>query len=589
MRSVKIVIFLLLVSLPAWGANIYVDQLNDKGATWDGVNGHSYVCSHGTGTGYTTIQAAVNAMNGGDDIYMRGGTYSLGGTAADGSEEAVNIPVAKNGTSGNWSSIQSYPAEWAILDGGDDCGNRGVGLGHYDADFSSANDLAYWLFERFEITNCQSVNTQDGGSFSYGLFVSGGPFKIRYLYVHDNNSNNGVNNPFGVGGYHWHDTICEYNYIIDNGGSSASYDDNSANIGIFTDYGCSHDGGSFYTDTLAYGYQGGTASHVSMKSNIIRYNYIHGSPIGIKHKAYQVLSGRNTANGFPASDAYEEYGDKIHHNIIVDSTWIGILAHQDFVQIYNNIVDIPTGDRAISLNYDSSSYPPLYKATVYNNTIRDAYQSLLGLSYYGAILSMGNQAGCGVPVADQKVYEYHYNNLIDGCRGNTAQEENVGTQTTKGEAVLTNNYFYRSYSSNTNFVRFLGTTYNQSGWEGQTASDTPRTLYANAYDAGNLLYAGTIGANKYIPASSGSHTIESGVTIANGGIGGSHPYLSGVTIPSYVGAVNPSDSDWVAGVLAMDATYFTSQTAGSDPTWIEGSGSSPSTPSFTGVMTGSIR
>jgi len=87
------------------------------------------------------------------------------------------------------------------------------------------------------------------------------------------------------------------------------------------------------------------------------------------------------------------------------------------------------------------------------------------------------------------------------------------------------------------------------------------------------------GYNQYI--TDGSFVISGSTTIANGGIGGSHPYLSGVTIPSYVGAVNPSDSDWVAGVLALDVTYFTSATAGSDPSWIEGSEDEPSTPATT--------
>ena len=52
------------------------------------------------------------------------------------------------------------------------------------------------------------------------------------------------------------------------------------------------------------------------------------------------------------------------------------------------------------------------------------------------------------------------------------------------------------------------------------------------------------------------------------------------------GATNPADDDWVAGVLALDASYFTSATNGSDPSWIEGSGSSPSTPT---IRNGSIR
>ena len=56
-----------------------------------------------------------------------------------------------------------------------------------------------------------------------------------------------------------------------------------------------------------------------------------------------------------------------------------------------------------------------------------------------------------------------------------------------------------------------------------------------------LCLQATSGANKFITLE--SHIIEGSTTIANGGIGGSHPYLSGITLPSYVGAVDPNDSE----------------------------------------------
>ena len=63
------------------------------------------------------------------------------------------------------------------------------------------------------------------------------------------------------------------------------------------------------------------------------------------------------------------------------------------------------------------------------------------------------------------------------------------------------------------------------------------------------MYAGTSGANKFITKE--SHIIEGSTTIANGGIGGSHPYLSGITLPSYVGAVDPNNTSWVANLLCL--------------------------------------
>ena len=144
---------------------------------------------------------------------------------------------------------------------------------------------------------------------------------------------------------------------------------------------------------------------------------------------------------------------------------------------------------------------------------------------------------------------------------------------------LSRNFFYSC--SGSSYVKVYKTTYDKDGIQATSAADM---IWAKDTPSPFL---GSSGANKYI--TSGSYPLDDTHTVSNGGLGGSHPYLSGVTIPSYVGAVNPSDSDWVAGVLALDVTYFTSATAGSDPSWIEGSGSSPSTPTITGVMTGSIR
>ncbi|MDY7075300.1 MAG: DUF1565 domain-containing protein, partial [Chloroflexota bacterium] len=55
---------------------------------------------------FGTIQHAVDVMNGGDFVYLRGGTY----------QENVQIPLTQDGTcvdvecaGGSWSTIKSYP------------------------------------------------------------------------------------------------------------------------------------------------------------------------------------------------------------------------------------------------------------------------------------------------------------------------------------------------------------------------------------------------------------------------------------------------------------------------------------------------
>ncbi len=62
-----------------------------------------------------------------------------------------------------------------------------------------------------------------------------------------------------------------------------------------------------------------------------------------------------------------------------------------------------------------------------------------------------------------------------------------------------------------------------------------------------------------------------GVTIANGGIGGEHPFLDNVTIPTYVGAVNPDDNAWVDGVSSLSDLSVLQVGSDGDPSWVEGS------------------
>ena len=130
-----------------------------------------------------------------------------------------------------------------------------------------------------------------------------------------------------------------------------------------------------------------------------------------------------------------------------------------------------------------------------------------------------------------------------------------------------NNYIYRSNS--TSIFKYINTFYTAAEFRAQPETGFPRTLYDNAYDAGNLAYLGTTGADKYL--TDGTHEIEVGVTMLNGGIGGAHPYLPSVTIPSYMGATNPSDNAWVAGVLddITSVAWLKAQEADSTPTWVE--------------------
>jgi len=103
----KLIIILMIIAFPsvAFGATRYVDTT--AGNCSGNYSIASRNCSGSDGYSYSTIQAAVNACNTGDVIYMRGGTYS---------EIDIELPTSKNGsawTAGNYTTLGSYPGEWA--------------------------------------------------------------------------------------------------------------------------------------------------------------------------------------------------------------------------------------------------------------------------------------------------------------------------------------------------------------------------------------------------------------------------------------------------------------------------------------------
>jgi hypothetical protein len=563
---------LLFIFLPSvvFGASVtrYVD--GTLAGNCVGGSGTSYRttqrdCGGTDGTiAYTTIQTAITAMSAGDTIYLRGGTHQ----PASNGTGCVLIPVSKNGSSwtpGYYNTISSYPGEWAVIDGQNNCGTRGVVLGNYSADFTTSNDIKYWLIERLEIKNGKAGSAD----FSYGFFGNGGPFKLRYLYVHDNKADSGNNNPFGVGGYHWQNSVVEYCYFLNNGAiNSAGH--NPVHIGYFSDYNWNSIANNGFNPSGQSGC--GYASCIPGYKNIIRYNLFENGNTAFRHKGTQNLTGRTARS--PFSDTYSDYGDNVHHNIVKNTSESCFQSDADFVQIHHNICDNTSG--GIMLNY-SNEYGQTYKNIVYNNTLINSTKG--GIQSFAApITEYTNE------VMDH--YGYVFNNIIDNAAsygGYCNYRALTFCENSSSSFSLTN------YFSNKNYVYRPPTTqiyniahgytdgfYTQAGFEAQSSTGSPHNIYYKTYDIDNLLYAGTSGANKYITV--GTHTVESGVTVANGGVGGAHPYLDGVTFPSYLGAVNPSDAGWVAGVLGLASTTVLQAGTSSDPSWIEGGSGSPSIP-----------
>lgn len=499
--------------------NIYVDSVLSSDCNSGNYSSTNRNCSGSDGKAYNTVQEAVNNMNTSDDVLIRGGTYY--------ENVLLKGTTTPNGTADDFASMQSYPGEWAIIDGQN---SEQYTIGKNRNGRDEGNDLAYWMFERLEITG----GARDGGA---GLYVSGGPFIIRYNYIHDNVSPDASNNPSGIVGYTWTDSVVEYNYF-DNNGTSGGADGNSTNIAIFSDY-----------QKRSIGEHGFTNSMPSARRNEIRYNYFSGSSIGYKIKGAQLFTGRNPGTS-DYSDTYHEWGDKIHHNYFVGQRRHALHINQDFAQAYNNIFDSVA--EAIVVNHQPDLQ--FYKVITYNNTILNpTYKGIVryGCDYFSFAENQSHYGADYNNIIDNsdKVYGFWFTgtaiNILNGCTGS----RNPFSEPDISNYLSSHNYFYRSRNPDVFAYGTPTTFYTAAEFEAQTETGGSRIAYTNSHDSGNLLYTGTTGADRYI--TSGSHRIGGSTTIENGGIGGPHPYISGVTLPSYIGAVDPNDKNWVAGVLCL--------------------------------------
>ena len=574
-------------------ANLYVDNttvtngVTEHGATWSGTNGTDYnpnkAGSPEAGKGYRTVQAAVNAMSGGDDIYLRDGRYL---------EHDIYIAPSKSGTENNWSSMQSYPTEWAIIDGqrlcnaGKTTGSAGVienldGIEHNASDAGSV--AKYWIFERLEITgggNRTQVYT--GAPYYYdaagaaGIWWIGGPFKVRYCYIHDNLAEDASGNPSGISGSGWHDSVIEY-CLFDHNGSvlhngASDYDHSNSTSGIMPQ--------------ACWYYNNRTVDmDFALQRNEYGYNYIktYGDS-GIRTKTGEHFT--EIRNGTDMT--YKDYGDKIHHNIIQSQIssgglGLGISYIADFAQIYNNIVDMTgyTDYESYSIDTDSvrcNYYTPLW-SVIYNNTVKNghaigSYQP--GANPYIMGVGLDNHFTCLNNILDS-LSSLHWAPIAFGSTAGPYQGNDITDDT---NVTIDKNYLYRTDVSGTtptaNCRIFIGTTHtfiSAAAWSTHKPGQYLYEQQTNQELGSNKLWTNTSGAGQYVTV--GTHEMETGKTIAKDGFVGKHPYLTEVTIPSYIGATDPSNpgvtNAWVAGVYDMNANWFKTQANGSTPPWVEGS------------------
>lgn len=510
----------LLVSSALWADTLYVDcQLTTDCITY---NPATRLCDGGTYKGYKNLQAALDNVQIGDVILGREGRYHPEGPTFN-----YLIPASKNGTSwneGEYFTLKSADGEWMILDGQNNVQFAVIGDG---------TAKSYWKFERLEITGGRTPST------ARGFFAKGGPFIFRYCYIHDNLSPQANNIPAGLSGKNWSNSLVEYCYFKNNGSIEDTWI-NASHIIIYSDYNELGNAKNGFIDL-------GTGKH-AMK-NEWRYNLFEGASNGIWiTKGDQFFTGRNT--GY--SEVANTYGDKIHHNIFMDMASWAIGLNQDFAQVYNNIMY--NCGSAVVAGY-ATTFPGPYKPVIYNNSyIKTKRGAIHKHTLYNKEVVLPNP----------NYYAFHYNDFTDSVPtflGNSERFEEFTAFTlndkgaiagaTQDSFIINHCYSHRpaSHSFDTDGSRmiYMG--------ESRYTIDQFKTLrpgvklWMNADNPQDNLYKGTTGADRY--KTRGGHVLNGDTTIANGGIGGSHPYLQGVMIPSYIGATDPNDDSWVDTVLNL--------------------------------------
>jgi len=522
------VIFLLL-DPAADRTPIYVDQTLPFAITDGSYSTANRDSSGSEGNAFPTIKEAILAMEVGDTIILRGGTYQEG---------HIRIPTRLNGSAwseGNFNTLMSFPGEWAVLDGQNGGGTGGIDgqtvgedknsecvIGMTVSDKSGAFDLKYWKFERLEIMNGASAD----GKYAAGFSGNGGPFIFRNCYIHDNltTTDIGFNNPGGLRGEVWHDCIVEYCYFARNGALNSN-NHNLAHINIYSDYKPNQIAENGFVDKNNH-----------LARNEFRYNLFENSAVGIKYKQDQFFTGRNPAGGHPYSDEYKYYGDKIHHNIFIQTLAFGTNGRQDFIQIYNNIF---FGNELFAIGIGESDTRSIYKAITFNNTIISPTHKGIGRVHHGWYSFMPGE-----------YFGYDYNNILV----NVLDGWNWCDISVDERPTFFDDPDYSNYIGHTNYFYDPGTGYNDpNGTQIYWIADQRYTkseftaLYPGAVnywsedDPGNSLFKGSTGADRFktLPG----HMVEGTTPIGSAGAGCPHPYLAGVHLPSYLGATNPNGTD----------------------------------------------
>lgn len=513
-------------------------------------------CSGSGATSYNTVQEAVNNCSPGDTVYMRGGTYR---------EIDIDIPTSTNGTSwaeGSFTKLASYPGEWAVIDGSGLNTNTEYRYQHVIRHPTSYvtggmnGATKYWLFERFEVT---------GGRWAFWLV--GGPMKFRYLYIHDNGRAVGDDLVGGMFIFTATENVIEYCHFANNEipGSPTGNNGNLMFDGDYRDTG--GNGDAFQPDS-------------SVHKNIVRYNLVEGSVQGIRLKGDQRF-GYNNRNPNPGAPlwAYKDFGDEIHHNIILNARDVALRYAQDFSQIHHNILN--TNGQVIG---KSDGHPVLYNQVIYNNTFKGSdAQYILRSAADSSSYDNYYDSGSGNPEAH--IHVWVQNNIqsgYSGTRGAFRMQSDCDNDNWSAADVVFENNLLNSVSSSGNALR-MGNTSSGTGCAAEyytvaafneCSSSWRGTSGVVNWDVDGSLFIGAFGAEQYI--TSGTFGLGGSATVGNAGKGTPHPYLDGITLPSYIGATDPTDHAWVNGVMEDLASVDWLRVQDGDPTWSGDNGFRPS-------------
>jgi hypothetical protein len=490
-------------------------------------------------------------MNIGDTIHIRGDRYTEDNGNTD---QMIYIPPSLSGDSweeGHYNTLASYPGEWSIIDGNNSA-PKGVVLGNKGM---SSGDYGYWKFERLEITGGTSPG--DDGNGGAALWLTRGPFIVRYCYIHDNFDDNNANNPSGITTYRLENSLFEYNYFYRNGFTG----NNGGTINMFPDYNDESQGQDDLVDIARAQY-----------GNIIRYNYFlaGGSRGAIKMKGSQML-GPNIAKAPSGEDwPRKDLGDKIHHNIFAEFGGYGVNIRQDFTQVHHNIF--------VNNSISSSEYNQYGRRmqAFYNNAVigggfnqhnKERPSAWVTPAYYSEDYVINNVFDNFVRGTGDMDYPIVY-------RPNADPSYKSSISSVFDSGAFKNNYIYRPGRSGNMISIASGRIGDDSHFGCFTVAEYDELFETSNYfkessEATDRLKSGSIGADQYITQA--SHVVEGSRTIGNAGAGGNHPYLENVVLPTYIGATNPHDNAWVDGLLneVTSVSWLSNQT--STPRWVEGS------------------